>query len=201
MLALMIGLAVGIDYALFIVTRHRKQLADGMDPEESAATAVATAGSAVVFAGLTVVIALARPAHRRHPVPRPDGRRRRARRRARDGRRDHAAAGDVRPARPSAHAEAGSSGAAPPARGRGSPRSRPGSPTRPPRRRMRRPEPRRRRSASAGSASCSRRRSSRCSRSSACSARSRSRPSSLDLALPDGGIAGRGLDGARAPTT
>ena len=58
MLALMIGLAVGIDYALFIVSRHRKQLADGMDPEESAATAVATAGSSVVFAGLTVVIAL-----------------------------------------------------------------------------------------------------------------------------------------------
>ncbi|GAB3402284.1 hypothetical protein GCM10027515_11830 [Schumannella luteola] len=59
MLGLMIGLAVGIDYALFIVSRHRQQLARGMDPEESAATAVATAGSAVVFAGLTVVIALA----------------------------------------------------------------------------------------------------------------------------------------------
>ncbi|MEO8262790.1 MAG: MMPL family transporter, partial [Pseudolysinimonas sp.] len=59
MLALMIGLAVGIDYALFILSRHRSQLASGMDPEESAATAVATAGSSVVFAGLTVVIALA----------------------------------------------------------------------------------------------------------------------------------------------
>ncbi|TPW78232.1 MMPL family transporter [Schumannella sp. 10F1B-5-1] len=59
MLALMLGLAVGIDYALFIVSRHRTQLARGMDPEESAATAVATAGSAVVFAGVTVVIALA----------------------------------------------------------------------------------------------------------------------------------------------
>ncbi|WP_063771086.1 MMPL family transporter [Streptacidiphilus neutrinimicus] len=58
-LALMIGLAVGIDYALFIVTRHRSQLAQGMDPEESAALAVGTAGSAVVFAGLTVVIAMA----------------------------------------------------------------------------------------------------------------------------------------------
>ncbi|WP_042412381.1 MMPL family transporter [Streptacidiphilus anmyonensis] len=58
-LALMIGLAVGIDYALFIVTRHRSQLAHGMDPEESAALAVGTAGSAVVFAGLTVVIAMA----------------------------------------------------------------------------------------------------------------------------------------------
>ncbi|WBU39295.1 MMPL family transporter [Homoserinibacter sp. YIM 151385] len=59
MLALMIGLAVGIDYALFILSRHRTQLGQGMDPEESTATAVATSGSAVVFAGLTVVIALA----------------------------------------------------------------------------------------------------------------------------------------------
>ncbi|MCU1614038.1 MAG: rane transport protein [Frankiales bacterium] len=58
-LALMIGLAVGIDYALFILSRHRSQLAGGMDPEESAARASGTAGSAVVFAGLTVVIALA----------------------------------------------------------------------------------------------------------------------------------------------
>ncbi|TAM71360.1 MAG: MMPL family transporter [Microbacteriaceae bacterium] len=58
MLALMLGLAVGIDYALFILSRHRSQLARGMDPEESAATAVATAGSAVVFAGATVIIAL-----------------------------------------------------------------------------------------------------------------------------------------------
>jgi putative drug exporter of the RND superfamily len=58
-LALMIGLAVGIDYTLFIVSRHRQQLADGMAPEESAARAIATAGGAVVFAGLTVVVALA----------------------------------------------------------------------------------------------------------------------------------------------
>ncbi|TFV71322.1 MMPL family transporter [Blastococcus sp. CT_GayMR19] len=57
-LALMIGLAVGIDYTLFILSRHRTQLAAGMHPEESAARAVGTAGSAVVFAGLTVVIAL-----------------------------------------------------------------------------------------------------------------------------------------------
>ena len=53
----MIGLAVGIDYTLFILSRHRTQLAAGMDPEESA-RATGTAGSAVVFAGLTVVIAL-----------------------------------------------------------------------------------------------------------------------------------------------
>ena len=58
LLALMIGLAVGIDYALFILSRHRTQLAEGEDPEESAAMAVGTAGSAVVFAGLTVIIAL-----------------------------------------------------------------------------------------------------------------------------------------------
>ena len=58
LLALMLGLAVGIDYALFITSRHRDQLRDGMAPEESVARAVATAGSAVVFAGLTVIIAL-----------------------------------------------------------------------------------------------------------------------------------------------
>ena len=57
-LAVMLGLAVGIDYALFIISRHRDQLATGMDVEESAARAVGTAGSAVVFAGLTVIIAL-----------------------------------------------------------------------------------------------------------------------------------------------
>jgi putative drug exporter of the RND superfamily len=58
-LATMIGLAVGIDYALFIVTRHRQNLHAGMSIEESAARANATAGGAVVFAGMTVVIALA----------------------------------------------------------------------------------------------------------------------------------------------
>ncbi|MFI9610661.1 MMPL family transporter [Streptomyces sp. NPDC052023] len=57
-LALMLGLAVGIDYALFVLSRHRTQLAQGMDPRESAGRAVGTAGSAVVFAGTTVVIAL-----------------------------------------------------------------------------------------------------------------------------------------------
>ncbi|GAA2551911.1 MMPL family transporter [Winogradskya consettensis] len=58
-LALMLGLAVGIDYALFIVSRYRHELAEGRDGEEAAGRAVGTAGSAVVFAGLTVVIALA----------------------------------------------------------------------------------------------------------------------------------------------
>ncbi|MEU4683405.1 MMPL family transporter [Streptomyces xinghaiensis] len=58
-LATMIGLAVGIDYALFIVSRYRAELADGREPADAAGRAVGTAGSAVVFAGLTVVIALA----------------------------------------------------------------------------------------------------------------------------------------------
>ena len=57
-LATMLGLAVGIDYALFIVSRHRQNLADGLEPAESVARAIATAGSAVVFAGVTVLIAL-----------------------------------------------------------------------------------------------------------------------------------------------
>jgi RND superfamily putative drug exporter len=57
-LCAMIGLGVGIDYALFIVTRHRQNLHDGMGVEDSAGTAVATAGQAVLFAGGTVVIAI-----------------------------------------------------------------------------------------------------------------------------------------------
>jgi RND superfamily putative drug exporter len=57
-LATMIGLGVGIDYALFIVTRHKLQLRDGMEMQESVARATATAGGAVLFAGGTVVIAL-----------------------------------------------------------------------------------------------------------------------------------------------
>jgi RND superfamily putative drug exporter len=57
-LATMIGLGVGIDYALFIVTRHKLQMRDGMDIQESVARATATAGGAVAFAGGTVVIAL-----------------------------------------------------------------------------------------------------------------------------------------------
>ena len=57
-LAMMIGLAVGIDYALFIADRHRHQLRDGMGVAESVARSVATAGSAVIFAGVTVIIAL-----------------------------------------------------------------------------------------------------------------------------------------------
>ncbi|MEV4445742.1 MMPL family transporter [Streptomyces mirabilis] len=58
-LALMLGLAVAIDYALFIVSRYRGEIREGHEPEEAAGRALGTAGSAVVFAGLTVVIALA----------------------------------------------------------------------------------------------------------------------------------------------
>jgi len=58
MLALMLGLAVGIDYALFIVSRYRELLGEGLAVPEAAARATGTAGSAVVFAGLTVMIAL-----------------------------------------------------------------------------------------------------------------------------------------------
>jgi putative drug exporter of the RND superfamily len=56
--ALMLGLSCGIDYGLFILSRHRTNLLNGMTPEESVPLAVGTAGSAVVFAGLTVMIAL-----------------------------------------------------------------------------------------------------------------------------------------------
>ncbi|GAA2720091.1 MMPL family transporter [Actinocorallia aurantiaca] len=58
-LALMLGLAVGIDYSLFITSRHRQNLLEGLEAREAAARAIGTAGSAVVFAGATVVIALA----------------------------------------------------------------------------------------------------------------------------------------------
>ena len=58
-LATMLGLACGIDYALFVVSRYREERAKGHAPREAVGLAVGTAGSAVVFAGLTVVIALA----------------------------------------------------------------------------------------------------------------------------------------------
>jgi RND superfamily putative drug exporter len=58
-LATMLGLACGIDYAVFIVSRYREERAKGHEPQEAAGLAAGTAGSAVVFAGLTVVIALA----------------------------------------------------------------------------------------------------------------------------------------------
>jgi len=56
--ATMIGLGVGIDYALFIITRYRQSLAGGLSPREANITAMGTAGRAVLFAGGTVVISL-----------------------------------------------------------------------------------------------------------------------------------------------
>jgi putative drug exporter of the RND superfamily len=57
-LASMIGIGVGIDYALFIVTRYRHQLHEGLNPEQATVVAITTAGKAVLFAGTTVVISL-----------------------------------------------------------------------------------------------------------------------------------------------
>jgi len=57
-LGTMLGLAVGIDYALFIMSRYQHEVRSGRPPEEAVGVAVGTAGSAVVFAGLTVIIAL-----------------------------------------------------------------------------------------------------------------------------------------------
>jgi putative drug exporter of the RND superfamily len=57
-LAALVGLGVGIDYALFVVTRYRSTLAGGADPQTAVATAMATSGRAVLFAGITVVLSL-----------------------------------------------------------------------------------------------------------------------------------------------
>ncbi|MGH1561536.1 MMPL family transporter [Mumia sp. DW29H23] len=67
-LAEMLGLAVGIDYALFILSRHRRHMAEGLSAPEAMRRAMATSGSAVVFAGATVVIALTGLAVARIPV-------------------------------------------------------------------------------------------------------------------------------------
>jgi putative drug exporter of the RND superfamily len=58
LLGVMLGLGAGIDYALFVVTRHRQQLSEGVPVEDSIGRATATAGQAVVFAGGTVIIAI-----------------------------------------------------------------------------------------------------------------------------------------------
>jgi len=57
-LAIMLGLAVGVDYSLFIISRHLRFLEEGVEPDESIARAIGSSGSAVVFAGCTVIIAL-----------------------------------------------------------------------------------------------------------------------------------------------
>ena len=96
MLATMIGLAVGIDYTLFILARYRTELHHTDDRGHAAGIAVGTAGSAVVFAGLTVLIALSALADRADPVPDRDGSRRRRDRADRGAGRAHPAAGDPR---------------------------------------------------------------------------------------------------------
>ena len=92
-LAAMLGLAVGIDYALFILSRHRTQVRDGMRIADSIALATGTAGSAVVFAGSTVMIALVALVMTGDAVPGPDGHRRRGRDRDRGARQPHARPG------------------------------------------------------------------------------------------------------------
>jgi RND superfamily putative drug exporter len=67
-LGTMLGLGVGIDYALFLVSRHRQQMAEGIEVEESVARAIATTGGAVVFAGGTVVIAICSLALAKIPI-------------------------------------------------------------------------------------------------------------------------------------
>lgn len=57
-MASMIGIAVGIDYALFVITRHRQHLADGLEPAESIGLAIHSAGRSVIFAGVTVMISM-----------------------------------------------------------------------------------------------------------------------------------------------
>ncbi len=57
-MASMIGIAVGIDYALFVVTRHRQHLADGLDAADSIGLAIHSAGRSVIFAGVTVMISM-----------------------------------------------------------------------------------------------------------------------------------------------
>ena len=103
-LATMLGLAVGIDYALFIISRHRQNLGDGMELRDAAAQATATAGSAVVFAGHDRGHRAGRPRRRRHPVPHRDGPRRRRHRRDRGADRAHAGARAARLRRRARHA-------------------------------------------------------------------------------------------------
>ena len=95
----MIGLGVGIDYALFVVTRHRQHLHEGMSVADSAATANATAGQAVLFAGTTVVIAIVGLVIAGLPGGHGDGLRHRDRRARRHARGRDAAARLPRPRR------------------------------------------------------------------------------------------------------
>ena len=92
----MIGLGVGIDYALFIVTRYRQGLAEGRDPREATAVSLATSGRAVVFAGTTVILSLLGPVHPAAAVHARPGRRGHRRRGPGHAGRHHPAAGHAR---------------------------------------------------------------------------------------------------------
>ena len=78
-LGVMLGLAVGIDYSLFIINRHRRQLKQGAELHESIGLANGTSGNAVVFAGVTVIVALLALNVTGVGLPRPHGHRRRGR--------------------------------------------------------------------------------------------------------------------------
>ena len=95
----MIGLGVGIDYSLFIVTRARSARHEGMSAVDAIGHAAATSGSAVAFAGITVVIALLVARRLRHHADHRARPGRRDRRRRRRARLDDAAAGPARPLR------------------------------------------------------------------------------------------------------
>ncbi len=98
-LGVMLGLAVGIDYSLFIVNRHRRQLKEGYSLRESISLATGTSGNAVVFAGMTVFIALLGAQRDRDPLPGRDGHRRRGLRRHRRAHRGDLHAGHAQPHR------------------------------------------------------------------------------------------------------
>ena len=95
-MAAMIGLGVGIDYALFITSRYRENLHAGMEPEQAVVDALDSSGRAVIFAGITVVIAPARADDHGPRVRQRPGDLRRARRAGDDARLDHPAAGAAR---------------------------------------------------------------------------------------------------------
>ena len=101
-LGVMLGLAVGIDYSLFIVNRHRRQLQEGYGLRESIGLATGTSGNAVVFAGLTVIVALLALNVTGIPFLGRDGHRRRGLRRHRRAHRGHLHPGPARADRASA---------------------------------------------------------------------------------------------------
>ena len=115
--AMMIGIGVGIDYALFIVTRYRVALQRGLDPHAAAMEAMGTAGRAVVFAGCTVMISLLGLLLMRPELPAGLGPRHLDRGARRRRRRRHAAAGAARARRaadrPPQRASAGGRGERP----------------------------------------------------------------------------------------